>query len=153
MPRLCYLIHPVPVSGCTICHSLSDPRYFDFWNRYAGPFLQPTGTSKINRPCLYRHPGVEKLDGCMVCQRWEADEAFRQRWEEYIFANDGKEVPCWHRGPLVPLSERSKLGLTLLKEWYPCKLGFGRAGYVCPCGGCNSRCVSYTLADSPDELD
>ncbi len=105
----------------------------------------------FKRPCYRRHPNSESLPDCQTCLRWDQDPSFRERWAEYVkhMTEQGKDpidsVACEHRGDKVPLEQRYKFNLGVLKEWYFCNLGFGENGFVCPCGGCNPMCVGYVF--------
>ncbi len=71
-----------------------------------------------------------------------------------VFSNLGEPpesgvviLPCRYRGPLVPLENRYKLNLGVLRNWYPCKKGHGINGYVCPCEGCTPHCSDYLASE------
>lgn len=110
------------------------------------------------RPCHARHPSVESHPDCESCKVWENSPDFQEQWKEYVrvMTERGKqaqEIPCRHRGDLVPLTERVKHGLGTQKEWFKCGLGFGQNGFVCPCQGCNSMCIGYVIPDNLTTLD
>ena len=110
------------------------------------------------RPCSERHPSHEHRPDCPMCQRWENDPELRKWWNEqreYHISQQKRLLPppCKFRGKLIPLTERYKLNLGTLKDFYPCSKGFGENGIVCPCSGCNVFCVGYELPDDISTIE
>lgn len=93
--------------------------------------------------CEHKNPvrpdGPFTEDQCRIC--W-LKLGGNTRGEQPLVAVQPPE-PCIFRGKIVPLSERYKLGLGTLKDYYPCAKGFGTNGYVCPCRGCGPLCTGY----------
>jgi hypothetical protein len=60
---------------------------------------------------------------------------------------------CRHRGDLVPLAARHDKGLGTMRDWYPCSMGRGTNGFVCPCGGCGPLCPDYDPRPPDDNIE
>src|SRR5262245_36730594 len=115
----------------------------------------PPPFSTLTRPCQIRHSEVVHDPNCGSCVKWETDTKFREVWEKFMEEERHRlmDVPCIHRGPVVPLIDRDRLELDTIRDWYLCGLGFGKNGIVCPCQGCTPLCRGYELPDDPSSIE
>lgn len=109
----------------------------------------------MSRPCLNQH-ATRDPKHCEVCfhlgQSGPLGHAFRAFYREAQVEGHSPPpvdsvIPCKFQGPLIPLRDRAKYNLGTLRDYHPCGRGFGDAGIVAPCCGCNPACAGYELPD------
>lgn len=112
------------------------------------------------RPCLTRHPEPVAA-GCRVCWLYLNDPRYRALWDlppggaavaPKANTPGRTELPCVHRGEVVPGRDRDRLGLDHRRNWTACNHpDQPRGEYVCRCLGCGVRCPGYLAVSEEEE--